>query len=251
MLLSKIANAFDESQISVVFAGRKSDAKSLLELAEACIPNGAILDIQVVGGTEEVALSAVKTTVENLSLLGLQEKDSQKYTEGCRRIFVKLKMLCEAHEVAPAVVRSLGRALGLAEFSDICQRKATFRYNYGMHVFPSTLLATLKAEFKSKVELLFTRIDGMPASADLFEPVQLLGSCIKDGAEVIVKATGEDAEFAAESVRNILDHFDEIAMELQSRPGRGVAVSRSVLREYLRWPAQPGVWEPQAERKPD
>jgi phosphotransferase system HPr-like phosphotransfer protein len=235
MLLSKVAGVFEGTEIAFVFESRRLNGKSIMELASVPIPDGAPVDLEARGGMEQEAVTVISTVLENLTLLGLQEDGADKYTAGCREIFGRIQMSCDGLDLGADMVRRIGRALGLSEFSAVCERDATFHYKLGMHTYPSTLLPTLRAEFKSKVTLAFRRPDGTIGTADIFETLDLLCSGIEDGTRLTVKAVGEDAEFAAESVRSILENFDQVAATLYAQPGRGVAASRSVLRRFLRY----------------
>ncbi|MBM4188760.1 MAG: HPr family phosphocarrier protein [Gemmatimonadetes bacterium] len=85
------------------------------------------------------------------------------------------------------------------------ERRATIVNPLGLHARPAAQLVKLAATFQSEVELWR---DGPPVNAKSIMGVMMLAA--EQGAELVVRAAGPDAEAAVDAIaRLIADGFGE------------------------------------------
>jgi phosphotransferase system HPr-like phosphotransfer protein len=220
------------------------------------IQNQEVIELQTRGGNELVALHVMKEVFDSLPDLpldvpvsrfnspGVLEVYERLYRDGARSLHERIEAILtdaaieDRHNVLVAIAKVLN-------LSDGYKVSARFSYAHGMHVLPCQILAGLRTYFPdTEAELLYRRDDGELNSVDVFNVMGLCATGITDSQVVTVKAAGRNAERVARTIRNIIEHMQNI-VERRTALHEAGRLSKTSEREILNLYLEEDLPEPE------
>ena len=215
-IITKIASIFENCTTQIVHKNARISLRNIIGLMQEGIQDKTKLILEVDGVLEDIALVVMKGVLENLDLMRYGELGTSEGRGHAEDLFQELSALLAAEDSIynDWIKRKISVALHLSEEEKVFKVKAVLNSKKGIHMLPSTLFPYLREDFSSEIFLLYNQEEGDPDVINIYDTMELMVAKIAHGAALIVKATGPDCKRAANSVKNILEHMEEITMEL-------------------------------------